>query len=115
MVTIGVVGLGLMGSGIARRLLLAGHPVTGYNRTAAKAQRLVDAGMRRADSPRAVAEVAEITLSMVTDTAALQAVADGPDGILAGLGPGKTYVDMSTVNPEVSRALAARVRERGAG
>lgn len=114
MAHLGFVGLGAMGGRIAKRLLDAGHRVTGYNRTAAKAQWLADAGLRLAPSPRAVAEAAEVTFSMVTDTAALRAVTDGPDGILAGLGPAKVYVDMSTVSPEVSRELAARVRERGA-
>lgn len=111
---LGFVGLGAMGGRIAKRLLDAGHRVTGYNRTAAKAQWLVDAGLRLAPSPRAVAEAAEVTFSMVTDTAALRAITEGPDGILAGLRPGKIYVDMSTVSPHVSRALAGRVRERGA-
>ncbi len=114
MTTLGFVGLGVMGGRIAKRLLDAGHPVSGYNRTAAKAQWLVAAGMRLESSPRAVAAGAEVTLSMVTDTSALHAVTDGPDGILAGLGPGKTLVDMSTVSPAASRALAERVRERGA-
>lgn len=114
MTTLGFVGLGVMGGRIAKRLLDAGHPVLGYNRTAAKAQWLAAAGMRLESSPRAVAAGAEVTLSMVTDTSALHAVTDGPDGILAGLGPGKTFVDMSTVSPAASRALAERVRERGA-
>jgi 3-hydroxyisobutyrate dehydrogenase-like beta-hydroxyacid dehydrogenase len=96
------------------RLLEKGHRVTGYNRTRAKAQRLIDRTMRWADSPRAVAEAAEFTFSMVTNSAALAAVTDGPDGILAGLGAGKLLIDMSTVSPEASRALAARVRKKGA-
>jgi len=111
---LGFVGLGAMGGRIAKRLLDAGHRLTGYNRTAAKAQWLVDAGLRLALTPRAVAAAADVTLSMITDTAALRAVTDGADGILAGLGPGKIYIDMSTVSPPVSRELAARVRERGA-
>ena len=114
MASIGFVGLGAMGGRIAKRLLDAGHPVTGYNRTAAKAQWLVGAGLRLAPSPRAVAEAAEVTFTMVTDTSALRAITEGPDGILAGLGPGKVYVDMSTVSPRASRDLASRVRERGA-
>ncbi len=103
-----------MGGRIAKRLLDAGHRLTGYNRTPAKAQWLVAAGMRLAESPRAVAADAAIVFSMVTDTTALEAVADGPDGIVAGLGPGKVYIDMSTVSPAATRALAERVRERGA-
>jgi 3-hydroxyisobutyrate dehydrogenase-like beta-hydroxyacid dehydrogenase len=108
---LGYVGLGVMGGGIARRLLDAGHSVTGWNRTREKAQPLLDAGMEWADTPREVAERSEITFTMVTNTAAVKAVTDGPHGILAGLAPGKVYVDMSTASPGNSRALAARVSE----
>jgi 3-hydroxyisobutyrate dehydrogenase-like beta-hydroxyacid dehydrogenase len=114
MATVGFVGLGVMGGRIALRLLRAGHTVTGYNRTRAKAAWLEAEGMRLAGSPRAAAAAAEVTFSMVTGTAALQAVTEGPDGVLAGLGPGKVYVDMSTVSPSASRELAGRVAERGA-
>jgi 3-hydroxyisobutyrate dehydrogenase-like beta-hydroxyacid dehydrogenase len=103
-----------MGGGIAKRLLDAGHSVTGWNRTREKAQPLLDAGMAWADTPRDVAERSEITFTMVTNTAAVQAVTEGPDGILAGLSPGKVYVDMSTASPGNSRAIAARVAELGA-
>ena len=114
MANLGYVGLGTMGGRMAKRLLEAGHTVTGYNRTKSKAQWLMDAGMKWADSPRQVAEAAEITFSMVTNTAALQSVTEGPTGLLAGMAPGKVYVDMSTVNPAVSEKLAKRVAERGA-
>jgi 3-hydroxyisobutyrate dehydrogenase-like beta-hydroxyacid dehydrogenase len=114
MAAVGFVGLGVMGGRIARRLLRAGHTVTGYNRTRAKAEWLLAEGMRPADSPRAAVEASDITFSMVTGTAALRAVTDGPDGVLAGLGPGKVYVDMSTVSPSASRELAGKVAERGA-
>jgi len=114
MANLGFVGLGVMGSNMVERLLSKGHIVTGYNRTRSKAERLIKLGMRWADSPRAVAEAADFTLSMVTNSAALQAIAEGPDGILAGIGRGKVLVEMSTVNPEVSRALACKVREKGA-
>jgi 3-hydroxyisobutyrate dehydrogenase-like beta-hydroxyacid dehydrogenase len=114
MAHVGFVGLGAMGGRIAKRLIDAGHRVTGYNRTASKAAWLVDAGLRLAPSPRAAAEAADVTFSMVSDTTALHAITDGPDGVLAGLGPGKVYVDMSTVSPQASRALAGRVRDRGA-
>jgi 3-hydroxyisobutyrate dehydrogenase-like beta-hydroxyacid dehydrogenase len=111
---LGYVGLGVMGGGIARRLLDAGHSVTGWNRKREKAQPLLDAGMAWADTPREVAEWSDIVFTMVTNTAAVQAVTDGPDGILAGLSPGKVYVDMSTASPDNSRAIAARVAELGA-
>jgi 3-hydroxyisobutyrate dehydrogenase-like beta-hydroxyacid dehydrogenase len=96
------------------RLLSKGHSVTGYNRTRAKAQWLVQKGMSWADSPRAVATVSDFTFAMVTNSAAIQAVTEGPDGLLAGLSAGKTFIDMSTISPTVSRSLAAKVRAAGA-
>ena len=114
MANLGFVGLGVMGSRMAKRLIDAGHGVTGYNRTKSKAQWLIDAGMKWADTPRAVAEASEITFSMVTNTEALEAVARGPNGVIAGLGPGKIYIDMSTVSPAGSRSLAAEVQGKKA-
>ena len=114
MANLGFVGLGVMGGRIVKRLLDAGHAVTGYNRTKAKAQWLLDAGMRWADTPRAVAEATDVTFTMVTDTAALHAVTKESNGLLAGLGTEKIYVDMSTVSPAASRALAAEVAAKGA-
>ncbi|MBD0318333.1 MAG: NAD(P)-dependent oxidoreductase [Thermoleophilia bacterium] len=111
MATLGFVGLGVMGGGMARRLLEAGHTVLGYNRTREKARPLEEIGLVVEDSPRAVAEAAGVVHSMVTNVAALKAVSEGPDGILAGLSPGKVWVDHSTAAPAVSRDLAARVRE----
>ena len=99
---------------MAKRLLEAGHSVTGYNRTKSKAKWLLDAGMKWGDSPRAVASVADTTLSMVTNTQALQAVTSGADGILAGLSAGKIYIDMSTVSPAASREVARQVETKGA-
>jgi len=114
MANLGYVGLGVMGGKMAARLLAKGHIVTGYNRTRSKAQWLVDQGMKWADSPRAVCEAADVIFIMVTDSKSLEAIAEGRDGLLAGLGPGKVVIDMSTVSPAVSRAVAARVREKGA-
>jgi 3-hydroxyisobutyrate dehydrogenase-like beta-hydroxyacid dehydrogenase len=114
MANLGFVGLGVMGSQMVSRLLGKGHTVTGYNRTRAKAQWLIDKGMKWADTPRAVAAGAEVTFAMVTNAAAIAAVTDGPDGIIAGLSAGKYFVDMSTVSPEVSRATALKVRGKGA-
>ncbi len=107
-------GLGVMGSQMVSRLLDKGHTVTGYNRTAAKARWLVEKGMRWADTPRSLAAAAGIVFTMVSDAAALSAIADGPDGLLAGLRPGSVLLDMSTISPAASRALAERVREAGA-
>src|SRR5574341_1130124 len=103
-----------MGSRMVKRFLAAGHAVRGYNRTRDKAERLVGAGMVRADSPRAVAEGADVVLSCVADTVALRAVALGPDGLLAGLGPGAVWVEMSTVSAAATRELAAAAASRGA-
>lgn len=114
MAKLGFVGLGLMGSRIAKRLLDAGHEVSGYNRTQAKAGSLIQAGLVWKNSPKEVAQAADITFSMVTDTAALSSITDGDDGILAGLSTGKVYVDMSTVSPKAIRLLAGRVAATGA-
>jgi 3-hydroxyisobutyrate dehydrogenase len=114
MAKVGFVGLGVMGGGIARRLLDADHELAGWNRTKEKAATLVEAGMIWCDSPREVAQRSEVVFSMVTNVSALEAIADGPDGIVAGLGAGKVYVDMSTVSPAASRRLVERVRATGA-
>jgi 3-hydroxyisobutyrate dehydrogenase-like beta-hydroxyacid dehydrogenase len=114
MTAIGFVGLGAMGEPIAGRFLGSGNVVHGTNRTRSKADALVQRGMVWCDSPREVAEQAEVVFSMVTDSAALDAITAGPDGILAGLQPGSVYVDMSTVDPATSRVLAHRVKERDA-
>ncbi len=114
MMELGFVGLGTMGGRMVKRLMQAGHHVVGYNRTRSKARWLEDAGMEWCETPRAVAERADICFSMVTNTDALRNIAEGDDGLLAGLGPGKVYVDMSTVSPAVSRELAQRVAAQGA-
>jgi 3-hydroxyisobutyrate dehydrogenase-like beta-hydroxyacid dehydrogenase len=114
MANLGFVGLGVMGGRITSRLLDAGHNVSGYNRTRSKAGWLVERGLRLLDTPREVAAASEVVFTMVTDTAALLAVTGGDDGILAGLGPGKVYVDMSTVSPKLARELAASAAATGA-
>ena len=111
---IAFVGLGAMGSAMVQRLLTAGHPVTGYNRTRAKAEALAPKGLIVADSARAAAEGADVVLSMVTDSDALTDVALRPDGILAGLGKGAVWAEMSTVSPAVTRMLGERVAAKGA-
>ena len=110
---IGFVGLGAMGAGIVRRLLTAGHAVTGWNRTREKAETLIDAGMRWADSPRDAASQSQIVFSIVTDAAAVRAVALGPEGIIAGLPKNGVYLDMSTIAPDDSRAIAAEFDQAG--
>ena len=114
MAKLGFIGLGVMGGNMVARLLEKGHSVTGYNRTRSKAQWLIDRGMQFADSPRAVAEASDVTFTMVTNAAALGAVTDGPNGLLRGVSTGKFHIDMSTVSPEISRELAAKIREKGA-
>src|SRR6516225_1166546 len=101
MANLGYVGLGAMGGRMAARLLSKGHRVTGYNRTRSKADALAGDGLRVADTPRAVAAAADVTFVMVANSAAIRAVADGPNGIIAGLGRDKILVDMSTVSPVV--------------
>ena len=110
---IGFIGLGDMGSGIVPRLLAAGHSVTGWNRTKSRAAPLLALGMGWADSPREAAARSEIVLSIVTDAAAVQAVALGDGGIIAGLKQGGVYLDMSTIAPDASRAVAAEFAKAG--
>ena len=114
MANLGFVGLGAMGGRVTKRLLDAGHTVTGYNRTKSKAQWLLDLGMRWGETPRAVAESADVIFTMVTNTGALHEVVDGHNGILAGLQKGKIYIDMSTISPAASKRHAARAAEKGA-
>ncbi|HLA42584.1 MAG TPA: NAD(P)-dependent oxidoreductase [Aggregatilineales bacterium] len=114
MAQLGFVGLGVMGSRMVKRLLDAGHSVIGYNRTKSKADWLIEAGMQWADTPRKVAESADITFSMVTNTKAVETITKGEDGIIAGLQSGKIYVDMSTMSPGYSQQLAEQVAAKGA-
>jgi 3-hydroxyisobutyrate dehydrogenase-like beta-hydroxyacid dehydrogenase len=114
MTTLGFVGLGAMGGRIAGRFLASGQPLVGWNRTKAKAASLVALGLGWRDTPREAAETADVVFSMVTDDAALEAITSGPDGLLAGLAAGKIWVDMSTVSPGASSALAERARALGA-
>ena len=110
---LGFVGLGAMGQLIVPRLMAAGHSVTGWNRSRARAEPLIKAGMRWADSPRAVAEKSEIVFSIVTDATAVKSVALGADGIIAGIAKGGIYIDMSTIDPDASRAVAAEFAKAG--
>jgi 3-hydroxyisobutyrate dehydrogenase-like beta-hydroxyacid dehydrogenase len=110
---LGFIGLGVMGGRMVQRLLHAGHTVTGYNRTQAKAQWLLDLGMQWGATPRAVTQDVDVVFTMVSNTAALQAVMGGAEGIVAGLRPGTIVIDMSTVSPTASRALAVQVAASG--
>jgi len=114
MANLGFIGFGAMGTAITERLLAAGHTVTGWNRTKSKAAPLIEAGMGWADSPGQVTRTADVIFSMVFNDEAVRAVATGPDGVLAGLEPGKIYADMSTVSPGLVRELAKLAAEKGA-
>jgi 3-hydroxyisobutyrate dehydrogenase-like beta-hydroxyacid dehydrogenase len=113
MASVAVVGLGGMGSRLARRLLDAGHEVTVWNRTAARTEPLVAAGAAAAASPAEAAASSEAVITMVADPPALEAVTEGPHGVAAGLAPGSTLIEMSTVGPapvaRLSSALPAEV------
>jgi len=110
---VGFVGLGAMGQLIVRRLMDAGHTVTGWNRSADKGAALIAAGMRWADSPRAVAQASEVVFCIVTDAEAVEAVALGEDGVIKGLRRGGVFIDMSTIDPDASRAIAAEFSKAG--
>jgi 3-hydroxyisobutyrate dehydrogenase len=107
---VGFIGLGHMGGGMAARFLARGYSVYGEERNRANADELVRAGLQWRDTPREVAEAADIVFTSLPDDGVLQQVASGPDGIIAGLGADKVWVDMSTVRPRVSSELAERVR-----
>jgi 3-hydroxyisobutyrate dehydrogenase-like beta-hydroxyacid dehydrogenase len=107
--TIGFIGLGAMGARMARRLVAAGHDVTVWNRTTARAEPLAAAGAHVAASAAEAASVAELVITVVTDAAALREVTEGKDGALAGLRPGTVLVDMSTVGPRAIHELAGHL------
>lgn len=110
---VGFIGLGDMGQGIVPRLLAAGHEVTGWNRTEPKARPLLEQGMTWAGTPREVAAASEVVFSIVTDGAAVRAVALGDDGVIAGLNSSSVYLDMSTIDPEVSRSISREFAAAG--
>jgi 3-hydroxyisobutyrate dehydrogenase-like beta-hydroxyacid dehydrogenase len=112
--TIGFVGLGHMGGNMAARFLAAGYTVYGEDRNREDADELVHDGLEWRDTPREIAEAADIVFTSVPDDSVLELVASGEDGILAGLTEPKIWVDMSTVSPRASRELAKRVQARGA-
>src|SRR5215208_2917943 len=111
---VGFAGLGAMGAGIAQRLLDAGYDLVGWNRTREKGEPLLDAGMGWAETPRELAASVDVLFTMLTNAAAVEAIADGPDGVLAGVRRGAVWADISTISPDASVALAERVRGAGA-
>lgn len=110
---VGFIGLGDMGQGIVPRLLRAGHQVTGWNRTASKGDPLIDLGMKWAETPGEVAARSEVVFSIVTDSAAVRSVALGEEGVISGMRDGSVYLDMSTIDPDVSRSIASEFADRG--
>ena len=111
---VGFVGLGHMGGNMAARFLAAGYRVDGEARSREHAEQLIEQGLQWRDSPRELAKAADVVFTSVPDDAALEEVASGPDGILAALEAGKTWIDVSTVSPQASRELAERAHAQGA-
>jgi len=111
---VGIAGLGRMGAAMAARLIEVGHEVTVWNRSAAKAKPIVDAGGKLAESPAALAGAVETVITCLTDADAIDKVYGGPSGLLAGDLKGKLVIEMSTVRPGVQTALAEKVRAKGA-
>jgi 3-hydroxyisobutyrate dehydrogenase-like beta-hydroxyacid dehydrogenase len=114
MTTLGFVGLGHMGGNMAARFLAAGYTVYGESRDRRHAEDLVHEGLGWRDTPREVAESADVLFTSLPDDDVLESVASGPDGILAGLTEPKIWVDVSTVSPHASRELAKQAQARGA-
>lgn len=110
---IGIAGTGRMGTAIGERLLAVGHQLVVWNRDAAKAKPLVEQGATLAASPAALAREAEVVVTILSDAAAIDAVYRGKQGLLEGAA-GKLFIEMSTVRPEVERALAKDVAAKGA-
>jgi 3-hydroxyisobutyrate dehydrogenase len=111
---IGFVGLGHMGGNMAARYLAVGYPVYGEARSRADAEKLLEEGLSWRETPRDVADSVDVVFTSIPNDDVLEEVASGPDGIVAGLAEGKTWVDVSTVSPRVSRKVAEQVRASGA-
>ena len=111
---IGFIGLGNMGKPLATRLIEAGFPVTVWNRTSAKSEELAKRGAKVARSPRELATLSDVIITVILDDAALEAITVGEAGLLAGLARGSILIEMSTLNPEPSSRLARALEERGA-
>ena len=111
---IGFLGLGIMGRGMAMNLAKAGHPLTVWNRTRSKAGEFAAMGASVADTPRQAAEGGDVIIMMLSDPAAVEEVAYGPDGVTTGLREGAVLMDCSTVDPATSQRLAEAAGERGA-
>ncbi len=111
---VGFIGLGIMGRGMAHNLLRAGFDLTVWNRTPQKMEPLVTAGAQAAASPADLATACDVILICVSDTPDVEQVVLGPGGVIEGIAPGKLVIDHSTISPQASRDIAARLAERGA-
>lgn len=111
---VGIAGIGRMGAAMAARLMSLGHPLTLWNRTPGKTEVLATAGASVADSPAALVDDVEVVMTILTDDKAIEAVYNGPQGLLSGKAAGKLFIEMSTVRPEVEAALEKKVKEKGA-
>src|SRR5712692_12042973 len=109
---VGLIGLGIMGKPMARNLLKDGFSLTIYNRTRAKADELAGEGVRIADSPSEVARTSDVIITIVTNTPDVEQVVLGEQGVIEGVQTGAVLVDMSTISPEVTRTIGARLAER---
>ena len=109
----GFIGLGIMGNAMALNLIKAGLDVTVWNRSADKCVELITLGARQGQSPKQVAETCDITFTIVSDPAAALAICEGPDGVLAGIGEGRSYIDMSTVDDETSQTISVAITKAG--
>jgi 2-hydroxy-3-oxopropionate reductase len=111
--TIGFIGLGVMGDPMARNLIEAGHSLVVHNRSREPVQALAEVGAQAASGPREVAERSDVVITMLPDSAAVESVVLGEDGVLAGASEGDLLIDMSTIHPTVSVAVAQAAAERG--
>jgi 2-hydroxy-3-oxopropionate reductase len=112
--TVGFIGLGIMGKPMALNVLKAGFPLVVHNRSRGAVEEMMAAGAEDGGSPRGVAQKAEIILTCLPDSPDVQSVMEGPNGVLAGISPGKVIVDMSTISPMIARDLAAKAEKLGA-
>jgi 3-hydroxyisobutyrate dehydrogenase len=111
---IGFIGLGIMGKPMALNLIKAGFDVTVYNRTASKAEQLVSQGAKKASSPAEVAGQTTVVITIVSDTPDVESVILGKNGVIERIRAGSVVIDMSTISPEATREIAARLKEKGA-
>jgi len=113
MTTIGFIGLGIMGNPMAKNLIKAGYPLVVYDRNPPKVQDVVAAGAQPGLSSRDVAARSQVLITMLTDTPNVEAVVLGPDGVMEGIRPGATYIDMSSISPMFTRRLSQQMADKG--